>query len=145
MTALRRPGCRELERQRRKETEARAGVWHTQGLAHSLYNSVISMLIPPAGLRYSPWWMHGHRRIALFIEIQLKLNSFAALVNLRRGWRWRPSPNRCLTLRIREHVSGVRACARVYAPRNSMIFAWWVVRGSIRIRQYRWKLADKRR
>ena len=36
------------------------------------------MLIPPAGSRYSPWWMHSHRRIALFIEIQLKLNSFAA-------------------------------------------------------------------
>lgn len=61
-----------------------ASVWYTQSGAHSLYNSVISMLIPPAGLRYSPWWMHSHRRIAFFIEIQLKLNSFTALMDLRR-------------------------------------------------------------
>lgn len=68
-----------------RETGPRALAYGTHSLAHSLYNSVISMLIPPAGSRYSPWWMHGHRRIALFIEIQLKLNSFAALVDLRRG------------------------------------------------------------
>lgn len=78
------PRTRELERQRRWK-ERREHAYGTYSLAHSLYNSVISMLIPPAGSRYFPWWMHGHRRIALFIEIQLKLNSFAALVDLWRG------------------------------------------------------------
>jgi hypothetical protein len=29
--------------------------------------------------------MHGRRRIAFFIEIQLKLNSFAAIADLWRG------------------------------------------------------------
>lgn len=79
------PWTRELERQRRWKERPCALAYGTHNLAHSLYNSVISMLIPPAGSRYFPWWMHGHRRIALFIEIQLKLNSFAALVDLRRG------------------------------------------------------------